>query len=184
VTLEFNHPPSLEATGLVKGQEEVSRKVPILFLRSGHVDARSQPSKAAHVDARSQPSRLAVVGLHCHPLSIKVSITKISSSLRCRRANPHQKPWTTTLVEASPASSDGNAVGRPVLRHRRLMIYSQSSISWPLVQIRLGVPLRSDWIPALDQEANDHHLMKVHGPMDRPLWTRSTDRGPIPPIFQ
>jgi hypothetical protein len=139
--------------------------------------------KAAHIDARSQPSRLTVAGLHCHPPPIKVSITKISSSLRCRRANPHRKPWTTALVEASPVSSDGGAAGRPVLRHHCLMIYSQSSISWPPVQIRLGVPLRSDGILALDQETNDHRLMNLMDRWTMPPWTRSTDCGPIPRDF-
>jgi hypothetical protein len=34
--LEFDHPSSLEAIGSNKGQEEVARKVSILFLRSRH----------------------------------------------------------------------------------------------------------------------------------------------------
>jgi hypothetical protein len=71
------------------------------------------------------------------------------------------KTMDIALVEDSPAGSDGDATGRPVLRRRRLTIYSLSSILWPPVKIGRGVPFHSDWIQALDQETNDHRLMNL-----------------------
>jgi hypothetical protein len=173
VTLKFDHPPSLEAIGSFKGWEEVTRKVPILFLRSGHMS----PPEANRATSPLPDSIAALCRL-------RVSLTEISSLLRCCIANPHWKPWTTSLVEASPVSFDGGAARRPVLHSRRLAIYSQSSISWPPVQIRLGIPLCLDWISALDQETNDHRLMSHIDRWTMPPWTWSTDRGPIPLIFQ
>jgi hypothetical protein len=139
------------------------------------------PSKAAHVDARSQPSHPTVVEFHCCPPLIKVSIIKISSSLWCRRANPHWKPWAIVPIEASPMSSDGGAAGRPVLGRHRLVIYSQLSISWPPVQIRLGIPLHSDWILAIKSRDQRPPFNESHGPVDHAAvdpvygpWTYST----------
>jgi hypothetical protein len=54
------------------------------------------------------------------------------------------KTMDIALVEDSPAGSDGGAAGRPVLRRRRLTIYSLSSILWPPVEIGRGVPFHSD----------------------------------------
>jgi hypothetical protein len=39
-------------------------------------------------------------------------------------------------------------------------------------------------ILATDRQMNGSCLMKSRGLVDWPPWTRSTDRGPIPPIFQ
>jgi hypothetical protein len=121
-----------------------------------------------HLGRRSTraPPRLrypqAEAPLHCAP-SLPSAVdqgehNEITSSLRCRRANPDRKPWAIVLMVASPMSSDGDATGRPVLR--RLVIYSQPSNLKPTVLIRSWNTPSPGSISALHHRFNGYRLMK------------------------
>jgi hypothetical protein len=69
------------------------------------------------------------------------------------------------------------------LHHQRRDLH-QSTYPVPLGRLELILlsPLIG-LIPVLDPLADGSHLMRVRGLVDRPPWTRSMDRGPIPPNF-
>jgi hypothetical protein len=61
---------------------------------SAHILGAKASPEAALTITNQRSSRLTVAGLHCCPLSIKVSLIKFPSSLWSRRSKPHQKPTT------------------------------------------------------------------------------------------
>jgi hypothetical protein len=91
-------------------------------------------------DLRSKPPVVACSQLE--PTSHKVSKNKLNLSLRCRRNNPRQKPWTIARVEASPVNSNDGIIGRPVMRRAT----SRSTLSHPISsqwsRLDCEIPLR------------------------------------------